>query len=340
MNETNATIASNETVLTPQWAPLPVCLLLTFLTGFTGNGLLLMVFATHRALWTPFNVYVVNLLVANFCCIVTQFPFDVYSTLYGGWGLGERVCDFYISAAWFFQPVIFNSHQMIAINRIWAVSHPISYRRIHSIRTAVSLCCGVWVYVFVGLSVGVIQDRLYHRLPLDTSGCQLDPMPQFVWAVVIQVVYIIWPQIVMVVALVVIFMAKRAKNRINMAMHSTVASQGGGAQLSRRSGGDSVPHPTAGGDEHDSQQKKPNRPVQRSNGTLLLVLLTLSVTVCWTPNNVYYSWFFFDQQLNIPVFSAITIILIAFQATVDPIMFTLAFPSLRLALRQTFSFRT
>ncbi|OQV16603.1 hypothetical protein BV898_09273 [Hypsibius exemplaris] len=345
-NQTSSSAWNQTTPLVPEWSALPVCILLTFLTGIIGNGVLLVVFLTHRTLWTPFNVYVVNLLIANCCCIATQFPFDVISDLYGGlWPVGERLCSYYIIVGWFFQPVIFNSHQLIAINRIWAVTRPISYRRIHSIRTATCLCLGVWAYVMVGLAPGLLQDAMYYRQPADgPGGCQLNTPGQLAWAVAVQIIYYIWPQVMMIVALLVISTAKRKQTKLNLTRKSgAVAPSHAGSQ--KRSDLES-PRGAAGATTavdpaHDEAPPtgQQRRPTQRSHGDLLLVLLTLTVTVCWTPNNVYFSWLFFEP-LDAPVFFAVTTILLALQATIDPILFTLALRSLPLPVCILLTFLT
>ncbi|OWA50582.1 hypothetical protein BV898_15093 [Hypsibius exemplaris] len=95
------------------------------------------------------------------------------------------------------------------------------------------------------------------------------------------------------------------------------------------------------GQRSASQQGRPT-PSHRSSGSLLLILLTISVTVCWTPNNVFFTWAIYYSSINsdLPVFFNFTLILIALQATIDPIMFTCAIASLRQALRQTFHVRS
>ncbi|OWA53552.1 hypothetical protein BV898_17975 [Hypsibius exemplaris] len=331
-----------------EWSALPVIILITFFTGLIGNGALLIIFLTHRSLWTPFHVYVMNLLTASCCCIATQFPLDVYVDLYGGqWLLGERTCSYYIIVSWYFQAVIFNSHQLIAINRIWAVSHPISYRRIHSIPIAICLCVCVWLYVFAFLSPALIRDSLYFRRPADgPDGCQFNTPLQLGWAVAIQIVIYICPQMTMVLALVIIILAKRTRRRrrrIRKRANSVAPSTGNGANHSQRptvmksvagaEGSAVVQHQEAHPQRsHHLQQP---RPIQQSHGDLLLILLTISVLICWTPNNVYFSWLFFEP-LDAPAFYATTTILVAFQATVDPIMLTFALGRLRTVLHQSF----
>ena len=107
---------------------------------------------------------------------------------------------------------ICNCHMLIAINRMWAVSFPISYRSMHSTRTAVALCIVVWLYVHVGVGPPVIIDALYFHLPEETFGCLVNAPEQTTWEIVIEVIY--WlPQIVMLSAFPVTWWAKRKQKR-------------------------------------------------------------------------------------------------------------------------------
>ena len=81
-----------------QWTVLPVFSLLVFLAAFFGNGLLLLVFIKERQLRTPFNVYIINLLFANFVLVLIQYPMDIVTNLYNAWLLGHRACQLYLYA--------------------------------------------------------------------------------------------------------------------------------------------------------------------------------------------------------------------------------------------------
>ncbi|OQV16601.1 hypothetical protein BV898_09271 [Hypsibius exemplaris] len=339
MNDTNETAwnqrADNDTQTAAEWTVLPVFQLLTALSGFLSNGVVFLVFAVNRSLWTPFNVYVVNLLIANCACIVTQFPMDIVVSLYhGGWTLSEPVCSYYLLTSWYLQPVIFNSHQLIAINRIWAVTHPISYRGIHSTRTAMCLCVGVWIYVFVGLAPGLVNDTAYYRVPLQTPGlCNLNTEAQLHWALAVQIIFYIWPQIFMLIASLVIFLVKSARRRrANRGRSNTVAPAMRGTNSNpQRTGREPTANITAATDNSETPSTPGRQRQKSSHGNLLLLLLTVSVTVCWTPNNVYYTWQFFTAY-DEPTFYTVTTILFAIQTTIDPVMFALALTPLRKAL--------
>ncbi|OQV17856.1 hypothetical protein BV898_07987 [Hypsibius exemplaris] len=261
-----------------KWTVLPVFQLITALTGFIGNTFVIVAFAVNRSLWTPFNVYVINLVFANWALTVLQFPMDVISSLSEGkWSLGETACTYYILAEWYLQPLILNSHQAIAINRVWAIGFPISYRRFHSVRIAIGLCVGVWCYVLVGLAPGFLPDVLYNRVPLSANhtSCELNWRAQFSWAVAFQTIFLIWPQIFMVLAFGVIFVRQRMRQqsraawRSNEVRPSRVEEQQNGRQRNSES-------------NRGSASKE-------QQGNILLLLLTISITICWSPNNIYFT---------------------------------------------------
>ncbi|OWA50503.1 hypothetical protein BV898_15016 [Hypsibius exemplaris] len=373
MNLTNnSTWVMTVNGTTPEWTVLPICLLLIFLTGIIGNGFLLVIFLTHRALWSPFNVYVVNLLIGNCVYIAMQFPFDIYNNLYGGqWQLGNSVCTYYIAVSWCVQPIVFNSHQLIAVNRIWAVTHPISYRRLHSMRTAVALSVGVWVYVLIGFAPGVIKDTLFFRMPVDgPDGCQLNVSAQFEWALTVGIIFNMWPQILMLLALVIIFVARRTRHyrirsnrRVNAVGPENIAAFAeGNDTITRRrthsSGGNAIvlssrsmsqpqtvdvpdsDQKVGGENAAPDQERSPvdQQPVhrRRSHGDLLLILLTISVTICWTPNNIWLGWLFYGP-IDSPIFTATATILLALEATIDPLMFAFALGKLRIVVSNLWS---
>ena len=71
-----------------------------------------------------------------------------------------------------------NSHLLIALNRLWAVSWPISYRHFHRTRTVlrpVSICAAMWLYVNLDLMIvpGIIVDAYTPSDSIETFHCHL-----------------------------------------------------------------------------------------------------------------------------------------------------------------------
>ncbi|OQV23030.1 hypothetical protein BV898_03079 [Hypsibius exemplaris] len=111
MNETNGSVwlnasqnGSAATPLTADWTFLPTFQIISGVFALTGNSVVFMVIVCHRALWTPFNVFVVNLLIGNLLDLVTAYSMDIINNLYGNrWPLGEGWCTLYTTSAWYLQ---------------------------------------------------------------------------------------------------------------------------------------------------------------------------------------------------------------------------------------------
>ncbi|OWA49810.1 hypothetical protein BV898_14345 [Hypsibius exemplaris] len=212
-----------DTNSTVSWTVASVFSIVTFTIGLLGNAVLLLLFIADRALRAqPFNVYLVNLLLANLGVILIQYPMDIITNLHSSqWVLGEPACTAYMYAVFILEAASENAHQLIALNRIWAAVSPVSYRSAHaSARTAVVLSAGVWVYVHVVMGPGWIGDALYYRLPVTTNGCQmnLDGMPIYGW--IVQLFIYELPLLTMIAAFPIILCVKTVRRRARLKKRS------------------------------------------------------------------------------------------------------------------------
>ncbi|OQV23494.1 hypothetical protein BV898_02611 [Hypsibius exemplaris] len=220
---TNESVRSNDTALPHvQWSGLAMFQVFACLAGFLGNSAVFLVIACNRPLWTPFNVYVVNLILGNWLNMVTFMPLDILFNLYGyKWPMGEALCTYYLISSWYLEEVIYNSHQLIAIMRIWAVTGPVSYARYQSVRLSACLSTGVWVYVFVGVAPGLITDALYYRPPLRLGNsfgpCLVNLKAIWPWGTVMQWLFCTWPEVVMIAAVIIVFYVKLVQKRKKIA---------------------------------------------------------------------------------------------------------------------------
>lgn len=125
-NATNQTIRTTghgpvEAQFTTQWTAGSVISVITLAFGLLGNSVLLFLFVKDQTLRTPFNVYLMNLLLANMLAMLLVYPLNIIDTLYSAWFLGDRVCTFYLYGTFAIQAGVFNAHQLIAVNRLWTV---------------------------------------------------------------------------------------------------------------------------------------------------------------------------------------------------------------------------
>ncbi|OQV25512.1 hypothetical protein BV898_00452 [Hypsibius exemplaris] len=335
------------------WNVLSAFTLLTCVLGIIFNSTLLLLLVRVSTLRTSFNVYLINLLVANLICVMISYPMDLMTNLNSmKWLIGNAACTAYLYNVIVLQAGIFHCHLLIAVNRIWAVVHPISYRSIHSVRTACCLCLVMWVYVHVVAAPEFILDALYYRQPVETYGCFINMEVLATYDLIAEILFFNLPHLIMVLALPIVWVAKARQRQGSLARSNVVrparwdeARRLAGLQLKLRRGGvDEGQHTNQVTDStnyrhgttkevQDTKVALPTPPMVRrkSHGYFLLTLLTLSVLICWTPIDVYYLLKSIRHDFNVPLFYQVAEILFSLQTTMDPLVFFFAMKHLRLS---------
>ncbi|XP_055342121.1 5-hydroxytryptamine receptor 1D-like [Paramacrobiotus metropolitanus] len=149
-----------------QWNTFAIIMLITAATTAILNMLVLVTFFRGTAFHTPFNIYLVNLMAANLLHILLVKPFDLISTVARGWNLSFSTCTYYLWASYIVDSGMYHATALIAINRIWAVTFPVSYKYRHTRVAAGCICLGSWVYVHTLQLPEIIRDALCD----ETSG--------------------------------------------------------------------------------------------------------------------------------------------------------------------------
>ena len=193
MNDLNMSSACNQTnPNSPRWNYVPILSSIITVAGLLTNGLVLLVIVVnHTVLITPFNIYLINLLVGNLLNLILFFPLNVVHLVYGDyWWLGNSTCTFYIYGMYLLNASLGHGHLLITLNRLWAVTFPLSYRSVHRQSLAIKLCLAKWAYLHVVVLPGLFLDALYHRQPVEKFGCSFNVTDegQFNWGVVVQIV--------------------------------------------------------------------------------------------------------------------------------------------------------
>ena len=256
---------------------------------------------------------------------------------------------------------MFNTHALIAINRVWAVLHPISCRTLHSRQFALSACSGLWAYILATNVPFLLLDSAYHRAkPASLHGCYTanDQQPRYtiflLFAVFLAPLWVLW--LALPTLLIARWRRRQRRSRIvgpSRLVHSDVALRSLGNESKVR-GPDSAISPyifmahflflaAQGKSVHRSSipatktaaVKRGSRSAgSGGHGMTLLILLTLSVTLTWTPSTVLSTLGIWIPSINTNDLAfAATVALFGLQLTIDPIVFLLALPLLREAVR-------
>lgn len=207
---------TNSSSETPEkdkyWAYL---FLTTTLLSVILNGLTLVMFSTQGKLCTGFNVYLMNLSLANFVYSASEGPLDFINSFYPDWWLGYQWCTIYLYASWVLSLVQVFTHPLIALNRLWATALPLLYRKYHSTRIAVIFCTGTWIFGhFIALPI-VILDDLYYRKSIKVEGCTIntDESIQKTQMLILQVVSVA-SEVVVLALLPIIWKKRRDREKI------------------------------------------------------------------------------------------------------------------------------
>ncbi|OQV17959.1 hypothetical protein BV898_07902 [Hypsibius exemplaris] len=211
--------SSNTTSAEAEWKVVPVFFAVVSVTGSLGNGGALLAFIRDRTLRNPFTIHVIHLLLLNLINSLTQYPVGVVENLYSRWHLGSGICDLYLFCMSMVTAATINTHSLIALNRAWAIVHPVSYRTRNTKRFSLQLCFGLWVFLFIVEFPNWLLNALYYRRP---EGCiyNSDAMPAY--NAFLDIVVYTLPIAIVIASFVVVSVHKVLRSR-RLAVNNHVA---------------------------------------------------------------------------------------------------------------------
>ncbi|GAV01887.1 hypothetical protein RvY_12526 [Ramazzottius varieornatus] len=288
-------------VLRPTWSLSASIALLATVAGGILNTALLTVHAYQRTLLNPFAVYIINLLLVDVVLAVVHGPLNVLEKYFLNWTFGQEACHFYNYLGFTFPSLVIFAHFLIAVNRVWAVTFPFSYRTQHTTKLAVTFCTTTWVVVNLctiptAILVSVVRPSSDDNLTLD---CTIEPAKAGSWSLILEVVLYDVPLLAIILLYPFVcyksFFSKRRQqirpHSVNTGARSRLATNGstawGGVHVSGSG-------PVSGNEGRAVAEKRLRVCGRTLNGSpsafLTLTLMTLSVVVCLIPNEVYYTW--------------------------------------------------
>ncbi|XP_055330410.1 substance-K receptor-like [Paramacrobiotus metropolitanus] len=180
-----------------------------------------------------------------------------------------------------------NLHMVIAINRLWALFAPTSYRNCTK-RTALAIVVMNLVFIHLVCLPGLIAESLHYEQ--DPGECYIHVRVSNglnAWSIAVTVVIFCLPIVFMIVAAVAVWVRERSL------MH------------------------------------------QHHTGLRLLMVLTVSVCVCWIPYELYYVQYRITGYQNLLV-NYLLSTLYNVQAILDPLLIVYSMPSFRAAVACAF----
>ena len=217
---------------------------------------------------------------------------------------------------------------LIALNRIWAVVYPLSYRTYHTLRTAVFTCLAMWLYVHLAAAPEWALDALYYCLPIITNGCLVNMSVFGTYDFVSEILFFNLPHLVMLISLPIVVVTRLSRQRQGIRGRNVVVPVGGlTIRRDALTPTETIPNIAVILSQQPQTLTTPTVKAvykRKSYGFFLLILLTCSVTMCWTPIDLWYIFKSQNPRLDSPLFFQVSEILFSIQTTMDPIVFALA----------------
>uniref|UniRef100_UPI00398E784D melanopsin-A n=1 Tax=Pristiophorus japonicus TaxID=55135 RepID=UPI00398E784D len=116
------------------------------ITGTLGNFLVIYAFCRNKSLQSPSNTFIVNLAITDFLMSVTQAPIFFTASLHKRWVFGEKGCELYAFCGALFGITSMITLVVIAADRYFVITRPLSSIGVLSKKRAVLILLGVWLY--------------------------------------------------------------------------------------------------------------------------------------------------------------------------------------------------
>ncbi|GAV01023.1 hypothetical protein RvY_11799 [Ramazzottius varieornatus] len=312
------------------------------------NGLLVYLFARYRSVRTPFNVYAVNLCLSNLGYLSFLYP----TSLYNEWRPtssppSKAFCVFHRFTIHGFRPVIVHTHLLVALNRLWALAAPVSYRNYHrsdSLLRPSLICLSIWLYVELFILPGIVIDALSPPSLYETVHCSANSCgPNWYLNTGLFLIYdapLVLFLLIYPVIFAIIFSTSRLRpGHVSSIQHPTnqtenTATHDGDNHTLRPTSHGEHPVPVTAVTTNSKASCFGRLAHQSGRQFMMLTLLTFNVVISLFPAQLYYTLITFG--LNPSGMFAVVGTLYALGCIFDPILFFISVTTFKEAFRQMF----
>ncbi|OQV17957.1 hypothetical protein BV898_07900 [Hypsibius exemplaris] len=328
-NHENSTALTNSSAA--EWSVIPVCFIISSVGGSLTNAAVLLAFVRdHRTLINPFTVHVIHLLLLNLINSLTQYPVGVAASLYTRWQPGPAICDLYLFGNSMFTAGTINIHGLIALNRAWAIVHPLSYRTRNTKRFSLQLCLGLWLFLWIVQFPNWLLNTILFRRPGECTY-NSDAMPAY--NAFLDVAVFTLPVLLVIASFVVVsvykfVLARRhhsiRRNQVSVLRKQSQTVQRGNSELDGPPSDVSIVKVTL-----QTRQRK----------YMVLALLTASVVIFCLPSTIFFGLVVWIPGFWGHDFYVVSTVLVPVQLMLDPILFTLTLDKLQTAVGRVLRFK-
>ncbi|GAV06829.1 hypothetical protein RvY_16750 [Ramazzottius varieornatus] len=322
---------------------------------FVGSSLALTAFASLPALRTPFNYYLISILLAELFLAIYQGIFAIQE-YYGHWVFSKRACTLFAFMFFASEGIVGNAHFLISVNRTWALFFPHHYRTRNSKGVTLFLCAGVWIATVILVLPWAILNEQHLVEPIIV--CRVQTYDQFGFSILVMVLFVSPTTFILVIyPLLYSKYRARTKARVGVTGHDQTTHRASTAASRRNVTVFTVDQTVQSTDPRDGEGKESlkshNRSYRgpritrcftsrpgfsrigqrklKSSNFLVLSWVAFCATIFWAPNVIYAVTEVFvhpNLWFNNKAFAGLCAWL-ACSTLLDPIMFITTVPLLR-----------
>ncbi|GAU89343.1 hypothetical protein RvY_01901 [Ramazzottius varieornatus] len=274
------------------------------------NSLFILAVVKNPSLCTSFNVYALNLSIADLLCACFKMTFFAANALHGNWPFSGTYCHFYA----YIRMVSFAGAEhalaLISLDRMWSVCSPVRYRAFRSVRNSVRVCVGVWFYLHLMLVPYVVMDRVYYSSP-DPTVCYFNIQAQKAYSILLSVVVFALPLVTLFVNYSIVQYQVR-RRRLTISTELAIPPDNG-----------NVP-------SKQTRNLRLRDVIKVENQVTVLVVLLLAVgVICWTPVIVHYVMGNVIAGYYNPKFFTTGMMMMYFNCMINPFIYQFRLPSIQ-----------
>ncbi|CAF3832823.1 unnamed protein product [Rotaria sordida] len=202
-----------------------ICLsLIAFITAL-GNIVVLLAFYFDKKLRTINDYFILNMAIADFLVGFFCIPFYIPFSITQSWPFGRLFCKIWVTIDDVATMASVINIVGISINRYWSIGYPISYRKYARLDFVYIVMGFVWFISFINFAPGIWLFSLFDKENVEKSrsdnDCSGDYHKSFVYMLIAQFNYFIWPFILLCILnmLIMINICKRTRKMTRSRAH-------------------------------------------------------------------------------------------------------------------------
>ena len=253
-----------------EWEQIHCAFLIVIVTtALFGNGFICTSVYCNRRLRKVSYYFLVSLAASDILFVIFSLPFRIYFELNSGWLLGKQTCQFWIFVDLLCTSASIVSLSLISVDRYVALSRPLRYLVIMTVRRCVFSITAVWLFCFI-ISLLSVHTWSKDATFIHSPQClKLDK----VYYTVASILAILIPLIILLVLYFLVFkMAFEQSKKIHR-----------GAYNNSPRPEESILNIASSLSRHSVSKRRQTSAIRELKATKTLIIVVGTFLLCWLP---------------------------------------------------------